>query len=235
MTTPDPTDAMLVSVTDTRVQTLTLRVSTKFRFQAGQYLKIVHGSGALIPLSIATAPHRLPELHLHYQSTSAPEARLIDEMLAARKQGSGEFKLCGPFGDVILGSVQHEPLLLIAGGTGAAQAAGFIDQMAISPPEHKVTVLLCADTDADLYLRAWLDDLDAPWLEAVFIADARRTPDNRSLIWLETQAETLNDHRIVLSGSPGFVYAAADTLTRSGIAESALESDVFAYSNHPDT
>ncbi|MCZ6641604.1 MAG: hypothetical protein O7F71_08510 [Gammaproteobacteria bacterium] len=233
MTSLDFSIAHLVSTTNTLVQKLTLRVSTTFHFQAGQYLKIAHPSGELIPLSIATAPYRLPELDLHYQSTAAPEATLMDEMLEASKRGSCEFSICGPFGDVVSGSTRLRPLLLIAGGTGAAQAASFIDQLTATPPEHAVTALFCADTIADLYLRTWLDELDAPWLDSVFIADARRTPDNRSLAWLETRAETLMDHRIVLSGSPGFVYGAADILTRSGIAKSALESDVFTYSRTP--
>ena len=111
----------------------------------------------------------------------------------------------------------------------AAQMASFIDQLSKTPPLLDVTLLFCAGTNADLYLRPWLADLDAPWLNPILIADARRTPGNRGLTWLKDQAEKLLAHRIVLSGSPGFVYAATDTLTQSGIAESALESDVFSY------
>ncbi len=229
MTTLDLCTAQLQSVSGARVQKLVLQVSRKFRFQAGQYLQIVHPTGVLIPLSIATAPHRLPELHLHYQSSNTPEAVLMDELLATFKQGTCEFSINGPLGNVVLEATPTRPLALIAGGTGAAQMASFIDQLSKTPPLLDVTLLFCAGTNADLYLRPWLADLDTPWLNPILIADARRTPGNRGLTWLKDQAEKLLTHRIVLSGSPGFVYAATDTLTQSGIAESALESDVFSY------
>lgn len=233
VTTPDRSRAHLISVRDisatSNVQKLVLQVSREFNFQAGQYLQIVHPTGELIPLSIATAPHRLPELHLHYQSTSTPEAALIDGLLMAFEQGAREIDVRDPSGEVVLDAALRQPLLLIAGGTGAAQAASFIDQLTFTPPPYDVTLLLCADTENDLYLRQWLEALDAPWLKTTLIADTRRTQENDSLIWLTEHAHSLTTHRIVLSGSPGFVYAATDTLTRSAIPESSLESDVFSY------
>ena len=211
------------------MQKLVLRVSADFHFLAGQYLQIAHPSGVLIPLSIASAPHRLPELTLHYQSSVAPDAVLVDQILDAHSRGESEIDIHGPFGDVVLDDTPDEPLLLIAGGTGAAQSAGYVDQMLKTPPIHDVRLLVCAETESDLYLKPWLEDLNLPWLKTVFIADARRTGDNRSLVWLRQQAKMLVDQRIILSGSPGFVYAATDALTTSGISESALESDVFSY------
>lgn len=218
-----------VSRSTERVQTLVLRTTGEFQFQAGQYLQIAHPSGALIPLTIATGPDRLPELHLHYRSSDdAPEAALLDELLAASEPGSF-LNICGPYGGVVLQDFCQQPLLFIAAGTGVAQAASFIDEMTATPPTHPVTLLFCAATQGELYLRRWLAELDAPWLDAVLIADARRTPDNEVFVWLRAHATGLADHRIVLAGSPGFVYAAVDVLVELGIDESILESDVFSY------
>jgi len=36
-------------------------------------------------------------------------------------------------------------------------------------------------------------------------------------------------HQIVLCGSPGFVYAALDTLQAGGVLAEQTRSDVFAY------
>ena len=149
--------------------------------------------------------------------------------MTAHEQGKSDINISGPCGEVVLVNVPDRPLLMVAGGTGASQAAGFIDYLLVTQPIHDVTILFCADTDSDLYLRPWLENLDVPWLNTAFIADARRTKENRSLIWLSERAQWLADYRIILSGSPGFVYSAADVLTNSGIAASALESDVFGY------
>ena len=104
--------------------------------------------------------------------------------MTAHEQGKSDINISGPCGEVVLVNVPDRPLLMVAGGTGASQAAGFIDYLLVTQPIHDVTILFCADTDSDLYLRPWLENLDVPWLNTAFIADARRTKENRSLIWL---------------------------------------------------
>ena len=61
---------------------MTLDVGERYSFQAGQYLCIHLGEEDLLPLSIASAPARLPELHLHYRSTPGdPLALRMDRLL----------------------------------------------------------------------------------------------------------------------------------------------------------
>lgn len=198
----------------------------EFLFSAGQYLEVVHPSGRSIPLSIASSPLRLPELEIHYRSTSgAQEAADMDALLAAGEA----FTLRGPLGEVRLDAADARPLLLVAGGTGAAQALAIIEDLMLRNAPQPVTVLCCADEEADFYFRSSLQAIHEPWFEAVFVADPRRTPDNAGMRWLAEHGERYRDHRIILCGSPPFVYAAGDTLVAAGVNEQALESDVFTY------
>jgi len=209
------------------VQRVTLNLrSDGLRFVPGQYLEIMHPSGRSVPLSIASSPLRLPELEIHYRSTpGTQEAADMDALLA----GGEAFVLRGPFGTVRVDAADDRPLLMVTGGTGAAQALAVIEDLTLRRAARPVTLVCCADAETDFYFRSSLDEVDAHWLEAVFIADARRTPDNAGMVWLAEHAAAFRNHRILLCGSPPFVYAAADALTAAGIDEQTLESDVFAY------
>ncbi|MEQ8860634.1 MAG: hypothetical protein RIC56_18485 [Pseudomonadales bacterium] len=219
--------AIIVSRTGRPVQRIVLRLADTFTFRAGQYLEVVHPDGA-IPLSIASAPHRLPELHLHYLSMpDTPEAARMDALLDA----SDELEIRGPAGTVALPRSLPAAALIAAGGTGVAQAMSFIDGYLERDPGAPLWLLWCADLESDFYLRQELEALEAPWLQTNLIADAARSSTNRGLRWLREHAGGFRHHdsRIVLAGSPGFVYAAQDALLEAGIAPRQMQSDVFSY------
>jgi CDP-4-dehydro-6-deoxyglucose reductase len=222
--------ACILSRAGQPVQRIVLRMPGDFSFRTGQYLEVLHPEGP-IPLSIASAPRRLPELHLHYLSLpGAPEAARMDELL---DDDANVLEVRGPGGDVDLPNPLPAPALIVAGGTGIAQAMSFIDTFTAADPGAPVTLLWCADTEADFYLRDELRALDAPWLETVLIADAERSSRNRGLVWLRQHGSAFagNDPPcpVVLAGGPGFVYAACDTLLAVGITAAQIQSDVFSY------
>jgi len=208
------------------LQEIVLNVPAEFAFRAGQYLEIELGDDASIPLSIASSPHRLPQLHLHYRSTPGlAEAQLFDKLLAA----AGALAIRGPFGSACLPTPLRAPLLIIAGGTGGGQALGLLDALLVEPPSQPASLLWCADRSEDLYRRSWLESLDHQWLTSECITDTRRDAANRGLVWLRDRAPTFANHRIILSGSPGFVYSAVDVLLPAGVPLEQMASDVFAY------
>jgi CDP-4-dehydro-6-deoxyglucose reductase len=209
---------------------LVLEMPADFRFRAGQYLEILHPDGA-IPLSIASGPHRLPHLHLHYRSTpGVVEAAWMDTLLAA----GTPLLARGPFGNVSAPEDPDVPMLLIAGGTGISQVRALLDQFVIEPRRAPVTVLWCADAAADLYCRAELETMASARVRIESVVDPRRDPDNAGLrraveLAVAAAAEAVKRHWILLGGSPGFVHAVADALTSAGIDPRSLHSDVFAY------
>jgi CDP-4-dehydro-6-deoxyglucose reductase len=202
----------------------------EFRFRAGQYLEILHPDGA-IPLSIASGPHRLPELHLHYRSTpGSREAAWMDALLAAGEP----LQARGPFGDVSVPDDPDVALLLIAGGTGISQVRALLDQLGNEPRRAPVTVLWCADAAEDLYCRTELEAMDSAHVRVECVVDPRRDADNAGLrraieLARATAAENPARYWVLLGGSLGFVHAAADALADAGVDPRTLNSDVFAY------
>lgn len=216
------------------VQILTLELTGQFDFKAGQYLEVVHPDGTAIALSIASPPEQLPTLSLHYRSTAGMiEAERMDELL---KQGS--LTLRGGSGNVYLNPEDDGPLLLVAGGTGISQALCLATAQCARHPGTEVWLLGCADTEADLYFQDLLPT--APNLQVQLIADPTRDSSNRGMQWLSSRgAIFVQDtqpgdrkrvsRRVVLSGSPAFVYAATDVLLAAGVPEQALAADVYAW------
>ena len=206
------------------VQILTLTAPAEFVFEAGQYLEVLHPDGTAIPLSIASPPERLPELTLHYRSTPGnPEAERMDELLTG-----GRLRIRGGNGDIRLTADDDRPLVLIAGGTGISQALSLAWAQAERHPDTSVELLACADDERDLYFDDLLPVTAAFRFERV--ADPRRDRDNRGLAWLAANAHRWDlATRVILSGSPPFVYAATDVLTGHGRPQGSLESDVFAW------
>jgi NAD(P)H-flavin reductase len=207
------------------VQLIRIRLNGPFSFRAGQYLEILHDCGGRIPLSIASPPAALPELQLHYRSTpQLKEAQLLDQLLAATEP----LNVTHASGDVQLDPSRHCPLILIAGGTGVAQALCMALDQTARQPEIPVLLLACADDAADFYFRDLLPR--SKGFEAVLIDDSSRNESNRGLAWIRSnQQRFTSDSRIVLAGSPGFVYAMTDTLLSVGITQERLESDVYVY------
>jgi CDP-4-dehydro-6-deoxyglucose reductase len=208
------------------VQIIRLHTGADFKFAAGQYLEIIHPDRARIPLSIASPPEQLPLLELHYRSTPGlPEAVLLDELLGT----ASSLEIEGPHGDVRLQPEDDRSLMLVAGGTGIAQALCLLRAQLLRHPVARVHLLACADSDDDFYYRDLLPV--SPRLTTTFVADPARSTGNRALAWIRDNRERFFDPGvgIVLSGGPPFVYAVTDELESMGYQANKLASDVYAY------
>lgn len=210
------------------VRILHLRVAEgSFDFRAGQYLEILHPRGEAIPLSIASTPLALPDIRLHFRPIpGAPGADLLEELLTADTAAALSLQIRGPAGTIEVTADESRRLLLIAGGTGIAQALSIAEtlQNGSSTGHH---LLACADYQEDFYCTDAFASLSKT--DAHFVADPDRSADNLGLGWLRKHAGGLLPARIILCGSPGFVYAVTDTLQAMDIGPDRLESDVFAY------
>jgi CDP-4-dehydro-6-deoxyglucose reductase len=199
-------------------------VQGRFLHKAGQYLHIVHPGGARIPLSIASAPLRLPALELHYRSTPGnADAALLDELLS----DVGErLEIDGPHGDVYVDEPDAAELWLIAGGTGVAQAFGIVEHLRGAVLQAPVHLLWSVTSPTELYCEADLRAA-ADWLDFHPVIDAA-TGGNAAVNWLQ-QHDTPPCGRIILCGGPGFVHAVAEALHALGVPPDTMQSDVFSY------
>lgn len=202
------------------VRIVRLHVRQPFTFKAGQYLNILHPGGAAIPFSIASAPTRLPELEIHFRpAPGVPEADLMLELLEA--PAGAQIDIDGPFGEVWVEALTS-PLLIIAGGTGAAQAHAILSHLTAGRDNPRLQFLWSlASTEAAYFTP------DYPGVDTTLVVDEGTQPG--ALLWLTENEPDLHGVRIILCGPPGFVYALNDALIDLGASQAQLHADAFAY------
>jgi CDP-4-dehydro-6-deoxyglucose reductase len=198
-----------------------------FRHRPGQYLNVVHPGGGAIPLSIASAPERLPELELHYRPTrGVVQADLMNDLLASAS-ATTEWTLDGPHGNVIVDGATTDALWLIAGGTGIAQCCCIVDHLRSVPQNEPVHLLWSVSDPAHLYCDSQLR-ARASWLSYEPLVDAPGSTTNAAVAWLRRNDVVVHG-RVILSGGPAFVHAVHDVLRETTRAGTSFESDVFSY------
>ena len=127
----------------------------------------------------------------------------------------------------------HQPIVMIAGGTGITQALAVLDELAHTPARAAVDLLWCADSDDELYCRDRLGSLQAPWLTLHYNVDARRSAENSGFTRAQAllQAHAGATPWILLGGSPGFVYAMDDALAT--VTTAPRHADAFSWAPRP--
>jgi CDP-4-dehydro-6-deoxyglucose reductase len=211
---------------DSGVRLITLDVDSEFHFNAGQYLNVVHPRGVRIPMSIASAPERLPHLELHFRALpGVPDAALMIELLDTAANDSREITIDGPMGAVFVNGPTDADLLLIAGGSGIAQCRAIVEHLCFVRQRRDVSLLWSVTHADQLYCGAELEGL-APWLRYTSRVDSNG--ENAAVAWLRDHVAKI-DGRVIVSGSPGFVYAVNDALDAIGVSPASIESDVFSY------
>ena len=214
--------AELVGVTPGAVQVIQLSVADSFDFEPGQYTSVRHPSGAAIPFSIASSPHRLPELELHFQPIEGlDEARLMSALLRTEQS-----LLLEPAAGRVRVPEDDHPLVFICGGSGIAQAWCMLEWLHEMQDARVTKVLWCLDRIDQAYL--------APRLEALAIdvdvlVDPTRDERNAGLRWLDQHADQLSDAHLILCGGPPFVWAVTDRLDAAGTTGRSRQSDVYEY------
>jgi NAD(P)H-flavin reductase len=226
---PRATQAHVTSIThhDSGVRRIKLALTPTalFRFRPGQYLNVVHPGGGLIPLSVASAPERLPEIELHYRPIQGvAQADLMNEMLA--DDANTEWTVNGPHGDVIVEGPTPDALWLIAGGTGIAQCCCIVEHLRSIAQSEPVHLLWSVSDPSHIYCDSELRT-PARWLSYEPLVDSPGST-NAAVAWLRRNDVVVRG-RVILSGSPGFVYAVHDELKKTAQAGTSFESDVFSY------
>ena len=248
--TPDSFAAQVERFDHGIVLKVRIRVPSGYTFTSGQYLEILTTVGAL-PLSIASAPAALPIVELHYQPDPAdPRSRALKDALNHR-----QLEISSAQGDVLCPPT-NEALLLIGGGIGASQAFSCIRHRLtsqqgsanttvpntaaanVTPTDTAMpttTFLWCVDDSDFLYDLSELEAYAGLTLQTV--VDADRSPQNKGLKWLRQRtmersaanADKIANEKVILCGSPAFVYAYTDALLEGGYRQQQLASDVYAY------
>lgn len=222
----DPVSATIRAVGPGPVHIVDLHLSNQgFRFEAGQYVHVLHPSGAKIPFSIASAPSRLPGLEIHFQPTPEhPDSIRMQELLAG-----GTLCLDGVAGGTVINKATQTDVLFICAGSGFAQAAAMIDQALLDQSPCSISVLWCCDSREGFYApERWYGS--GRTVNKHLYIDPRRDSQNAASRWISKQAAKLAlASDMFLCGSPAFVYAMTDLLIAGGVSANRMHSDVYDY------
>jgi CDP-4-dehydro-6-deoxyglucose reductase, E3 len=219
------TPARIASIArhDSGVRLISLVLESPFAFRAGQYLYVVHPDGARIPMSIASAPERLPLLDLHFRPL--PGVAEAASMLQLLERSHEALALDGPYGDVFVDGPLTTDLALFAGGSGISQCRSIVEHLLDVGQSGRVRLVWSVTQADQLYCDVELRHFSR-WLDYTPLVDSQECP-NAAVAWIDATKPALSG-RIVVAGGPGFVYAVVDALERIG-HDAVIESDVFAY------
>ncbi|MCE8016728.1 NAD(P)H-flavin reductase [Halomonas sp. MCCC 1A17488] len=239
--TPRTLSCQVTAVEDLTPDVFRVRLEGRAEAMAhapGQYLELKLDDETWVPFSIASAHAGDGTLELHIQHWPEREnsARLRELIVVAH-----HLTVRLPGGDCVLDTTSRRPLLLVAAGTGFAQAKAIVEASLHEVPERPIELWWAARERRDLYL----ESLPRQWAEShenvrfhVVTEAAPEPPVTGERIQghlgridqaLATGLEDVSGYDVYLSGSPGMVYACVDVLASLGLEPSRVFSDVFAY------
>lgn len=219
------------------------RVSLEGRSEAvahapGQYLELKLDDETWVPFSIANAHRGDGTIELHIQHwPERDNSRRMRELIELSPQLTVRL----PGGDCVLQPSGQRPLLMLAAGTGFAQAKALLEAAFATDGSRPVTLWWAVRERRDFYLeslaREWAEMhpnftfhgvSEAP-LDVDFADERVHAHQGRIDQVLAARLDDVSACDIYLSGSPGMVYACIDTLAPLGLVPERVFSDVFAY------
>jgi len=215
---------------------LSLPSTQEFEFLPGQYVNILLKDGKERSFSIANTPARAREQGLELHIRIVPGGHYSPRVKESMRV-KDIVRIQGPFGTYFLRKEEHQPIIMVAGGTGFAPIKGLIEDALESGPDQAITLYWGARTRDDLYLH----DLAVHWAETIdnfsyipVLSDAQKGSNWAGRSGLVHQA-ILNDiadasgHSVYASGPPVMVNALKQAFESRGLDSEFFYSDAFDY------
>ena len=210
------------------VARILLQPDAPFAFRPGQYLDVVHPSGATRSYSIASLPaDGVLELHVR----RVPDG-LVSGWLHELRPGAS-LGIRGPFGQCFhIADDEHKKLLLVGAGTGLAPLLG-IARDALDQGHRGSIDLVHGGLQPDrLYMRTELSQLAADWpqlrVHHCVLRNATQAEHEGALDEVAIRlAGRLDDARAFLCGDAGIVQLLQRSLFLAGVPSSDIWADPF--------
>ena len=212
------------------------------QYHAGQYLELLI-DGNEYPFTIANAPgQRELELHLGVSHDNESSSLVLQYL-----QNNSTVRARLPKGSVWLKPELnqlnlHDPLLFVVAGTGFAQAKAMIEEQL--KHQHSALHVYWINREVENFYM----DQAQKWADEGLIQ--YRAMCSQGPIYREDEAcqyytqqsikdvtaqdfPNMDKLQVVACGGPGFVYSILDELEETGLKQSQMQSDVFAYAPRP--
>jgi len=227
---PPVIDAVVESVEKVApdVARILLRPATPLSFRPGQYLDVVHPSGASRSYSIASLPaDGVLELHVRRVPDGLVSGWLHELAAGAPVPVRGAFGQCFHVSDDA-----NKKLLLVGAGTGLAPLLGIARDALDQGHAGPIDLVHGGLTPERLYLREELDELAARWSQlrvhhCVLKEATKREHEGRLDEVAIRLAGTLSSTRAFLCGDAEIVRVLQRSLFLAGIPSGEILADPF--------
>ncbi len=228
---PEPIDTVIQSVEAVApdVARILLRPEDSFAFRPGQYLDVLHPSGALRSYSIASLPSdQVLELHVRRIANG-----LVSSWIHEQNEGQ-RVQIRGPFGQCFhVADDEQKRLLLVGAGTGLAPLLG-IARDALEQGHKGSIKLVHGGLQPDrLYMRPQLSELAETWpnleVEHCVLREATEQEHEGPLDQVAIRlAGSLENTRAFLCGDAEIVRLLQRSLFLAGISSAEMFADPFS-------
>lgn len=213
---------------DIRRLTLRLDDRARFRFTAGQYLKLTVAGAPARPYSMASRPdEELIELHIR----AVPGGRTSSLIMSTLEAGN-RVSVEGAFGSAYWRDAHEGPMIAVAGGSGLAPIKSIVETALAAGKNAPITVYFGARAERDLYLVEHFRGLAARHDHVTYhvalsrddAADCRRARVSE-VIALDRAG--LSGAKAYVAGPPAMVDAVQMVLAAQGVAPDDIHADSF--------
>ena len=141
------------------IRRLVVQLDERMSFSAGQYAEInVPGTDVARQYSMANPPSQTDRLEFHIKRT--PGGIATDGWMFTTLQSGDRIELKGPLGTFGMNTPQHEPALLIAGGTGLAPLKSIVQDALPNRLTPHIYLYQGGRTQQDLYDTEFFQQLE---------------------------------------------------------------------------
>ncbi len=214
---------------------LRLPTSQTFNFIPGQYIDILMKDGQRRSFSIANLPQQTGEEGLELHIRHVPGGHFTPKVFNAMRERD-LLRFEGPFGTYFLQSEAHQPMIMIAGGTGFSPIKGLVQQALGDNPAQRIHLFWGARDAQDLYL----NDLAARWARehenfayTPVLSEAGDDDWRGASGWVHEAVLAAYDHfddfDVYASGPPVMIDAVREGMSARGMRRERFFFDSFTY------
>ncbi len=212
--------------------TLQLPAADPLRYRAGQYVQFLLRDGSRRSYSMAAAPADSAQIELHLRHM--PGGKFTDHVFSTMKEKE-ILRIEGPFGSFFLrDDPANRPLILLASGTGFAPVKAILEDMRTKGDPRPVALYWGGRREGDLYLRVWVEALQAEWPTLHFVPVLSEPEPGWTGRTGFVHRAVMEDHpdlsgyAVYACGAPVMVEAAQrDFTAHCALPEEAFYADAF--------
>ncbi len=213
------------------VKKVVLQPTANVSFKPGQYLKVVLGDKDQRPFSIANVHTEQSQVELHIGA--APGNQYALQALEYLQNNPNDAIIDLPHGDAFLQSDSHQPVILLAGGTGYSYTSSLL-QGILKQQRHAPTVLYWGTrSEHEMYDLEKLQALekDNPLLTIVPVVDDVNWSGRQGFVHhavMEDIAD-LSEYHVYVAGRFEMAKVVRDDFVAKGLPVDHLFGDAFAF------